>query len=83
MQPGPDDAEQERVLARQWRLAQVNLVLAIGMLGVAVLWWLADDADWAGPLLTLLGVLITVAAISNVRQQQRNRRRRQERQDPR
>ena len=81
--PVPDDAERERALARQWRLAQVNLVLALCLLGAAALWWFAADAAWQAPTFTVLGILITVAAISNVRQQQRNRRRRQERENPR
>ena len=81
--PVPDDAERERVLARQWRLAQVNLAVAVAMLGLAVFWWFADDATWQPWVYTGLGVLILVAAVSNLRQQQRNRRRRQEPEDPR
>ena len=81
--PVPDDAERERALARQWRLAQVNLLLALLLLGIAGLWWFSADATWQAPTFTVLGILITVAAISNVRQQQRNRRRRQERENPR
>ncbi len=81
--PVPDDAERERALARQWRLAQVNLLLALLLLAVAGLWWFSADATWQAPTFTVLGILITVAAISNVRQQQRNRRRRQERENPR
>ena len=80
--PVPDDPEREREVARQWRLAQINLGLALGMLAVAGVWWFSDDATWQPATFTLLGILITVAAASNVRQQQRNRRRRQERQDP-
>ena len=72
--PVPDDAERERALARQWRLAQVNLLLALLLLAVAGLWWFSADATWQAPTFTVLGILITVAAISNVRQQQRNRR---------
>ena len=81
--PVPDDAERERALARQWRRAQVNLVLALLLLGIAGLWWFTADAEWQAPTFTALGILITVAAISNVRQQQRNRRRGQERENPR
>jgi hypothetical protein len=81
--PVPDDAERERALARQWRLAQVNLVVAIGLLGLALFWWFAPDATWQPWVYTVLGVMIVISAVANVRQQQRNRRRRQERQDPR
>lgn len=82
-QPVPDDAERERALARQWRLAQVHLALAIGLLVVAAVWWFTDDFRWQAPTFPVLGILITAAAISNVRQQQRNHRRRQERENPR
>ena len=81
--PVQDDAERERVLARQWRLAQVNLVLACALLGPALVWWFVDDATWQAPVFTVLGIGLVVAAVSNVRQQQRNRRRRQERENPR
>ncbi len=81
--PVPDDAERERLLVRQWRLAQVNLVLAVGLLVLALFWWSVDDVTWQPWVYTGMGVLIVVAAVANVRQQQRNRRKRQERQDPR
>ena len=81
--PVPDEPEREHELARQWRLAQINLGLALGMLVLAGVWWFSEDATWQPATFTVLGVLITVAAASNVRQQQRNRRRRRERQDPR
>jgi hypothetical protein len=82
MHPAPDDDE-ERALARQWRLAQVNLAVACGMFGLALFWWFSDDATWQPPVYTVLAVGLVIAAVANVRQQQRNRRRRQERQDPR
>jgi hypothetical protein len=78
VRPVPDDAERERLLARQWRLARINLGVAIGMLVLAGLWWFADGATWEAPTFTVLGVLLTVAAASNVRQVRRNRLRRGE-----
>jgi hypothetical protein len=75
--PTPDDAERERVLARQWRLAQVNLAIASGLFGLALFWWFVDDATWQPPVYSVLAVGLLIAAVSNVRQQQRNRRRRE------
>ncbi len=78
----PDDAERERVLARQWRLAQLNLGIALGLLAFSGLYWFVDDATWQAPVFTVLGFGSVVAAASNWRQQLRNRRR-QERENPR
>ena len=81
--PVPDDAERERALARQWRFAQLNLAFAVGLLVLALVWWFVGNTVWQPWLFSVLGVLLLVAAIANVRQQQRNRRRRQERENPR
>jgi peptidoglycan/LPS O-acetylase OafA/YrhL len=79
-----DDTEQAH--ARQWRLAQLNLGIAVGFLVIAVVWWFVDDAIWQRPVFTVLGALLVVAATANLRQQLRNRRRRaaaRERENPR
>jgi Flp pilus assembly protein TadB len=73
--PG-DDSEQAH--ARQWRHAQLNLGIAGAFLVVAVLWWFVADATWQGPVFTVLGLGLVIAATANVRQQKRNRRRREE-----
>jgi peptidoglycan/LPS O-acetylase OafA/YrhL len=81
--PG-DDTEHEH--ARQWRLAQLNLGIAGAFLVAAVSWWFVDGATWQGPVFTVLGLALVVAAMANVRQQKRNRQRRaqaREREDPR
>jgi hypothetical protein len=83
VQPGWDDAERERALARQWRTAQLHLGLALALLVAAGVWWFVDDVTWQPATFTLLGVGLVVASASNLRQLQRNRRRRQEREDPR
>ncbi len=83
MEPPEPDETAERVRARQWRLAQLNLGIAGGWLVLATVWWFVDEATWQRPVFTGLGLALVIAAASNVRQQQRNRRRRQERGDPR
>ena len=73
--PRPAD-DTEHAHARQWRLAQLNLGIAGAFLVVAAGWWLVDGATWQGPVFTVLGLLLVIAATANLRQQLRNRRRR-------
>lgn len=83
MAPVPEDEERAQLDARQWRLAQINLGVAVGMLVIAGLWWFSD-ATWEPPTFTVLAVLLTVAAASNLRQLRRNAARRsREKDDPR
>jgi hypothetical protein len=83
--PRPED-DSEQAQARQWRLAQLNLGIAAGVLAFTAIWWFVGDTTWQRPVFTALGLLLVVAASANLRQQQRNRRRRnaaRERENPR
>jgi peptidoglycan/LPS O-acetylase OafA/YrhL len=82
--PRPED-DTERTHARQWRLAQLNLGIAGGLLVLSAVWWFVDDATWQRPIFTVLGLALVTAAVANLRQQRRNRRRRadaRERENP-